>query len=375
MSSWKTLGALALLGTASMVSAQEINLSGFASAHVTQQLSGSSHPEYYSRKTNYFNFTKFGLNVASQINEKWSVQSQLLVSGRRIDVGATSPQWNMHANWLFASFRPNPNLRLRFGRQLFPAWMVSENIDVGYMYPWIETPHAVYELSPFKSINGASTDYTFQLNDAQKLTVTLFGGQEDLIIPLADGGNATNYYGSVVGSEVALNGNGYRFRVMGSNYKVKTSSTNSSGALEGPFENNNVKVVTTGFRYDKNNIVVYTEYGFREGSKAATPVTGSALMTNTVSSRPYDRKAQVGYITAGYWFDTYLPHLTASKTKWETGIVEGTQDLYSIGLNHKLNDNMMFKSNIGYSISDKGPAHMENQGDSTTFAAGLDMIF
>jgi hypothetical protein len=36
---------------------------------------------------------------------------------------------------------------------------------------------------------------------------------------------------------------------------------------------------------------------------------------------------------------------------------------------------MIFKTNIGYSVSRQGPAHMEKQGDATTAVAGIDMIF
>lgn len=76
--------------------------------------------------------------------------------------------------------------------------MVSEFIDVGYMYPWIETPHSVYELSPFKSLNGIAADYSFMVSDSMKLPVTLFGGNETIKIPLSTGGSEENDYGSIV---------------------------------------------------------------------------------------------------------------------------------------------------------------------------------
>ena len=358
---------MALLSASSLAGAQEINLSGFASAHVTQKLGGNSAPEYYSNTTNYYNFTKFGLNIASKIDEKWAVQSQVLVAGKRIEAGATEPQFGLYANWLFLAYRPTDKLRFKFGRQLFPAWLVSEYVDVGYMYPWTETPHAVYELSPFKSLNGVSSDYTFQLNDTHKMTVTVFGGQEDIKIPLAQGGNEENKYGSVIGSEVAVAGNGYRFRVMGSNYKVDSVTTKPDGTFNEDLKNSSITTVTTGFKYDKDNMLVYAEYGYKEGSAGGSAVTSA--------KNSFGKRAQAGYVTVGYWFNNILPHLTASTSKWETGTVEGTQDLYSFGTNVKLNDNIIFKTNIGYSVSRQGPAHMEVQGDATTAVAGLDMIF
>jgi hypothetical protein len=370
MKSWKKLGALAALGLSTLASAQEINLSGFASAHMTQKLGGNSAPEYYSNRTNFYNFTKFGLNVASKIDEQWSVQSQLLVSGKRLEAGAEDPQFNMYANWLFLAYRPTDNFRLKIGRQLFPAWLVSEYIDVGYMYPWTETPHSVYELSPFKSLNGLAADYTFPLNSTHKMSVTVFGGQENVDIPLAQGGTEVNKYGNIIGSELAIQTSSYRFRVMGSNYKVNSEADDCPAT---GCQNSSVTTLTTGFKYEKNGLLVFTEYGYREGSKNGSEVTDTPYAG--VTSRAFNKRAQAGYLTVGYWFNKTLPHLTASTSKYETGLIEGTQDLYSLGVNHKVNDNIIFKTNVGYSVSRQGPAHMEVQGDATTASAGLDMIF
>lgn len=352
--------------------AQEINLNGFASMHATQKLGGSSTTEYYDETTNYYNFSKFGLNVGSDLSEKWTVQSQLLVAGKKESPGSNDPQWQMYANWLFVSFKPDDQWRFRLGRQLFPAWLVSEYIDVGYMYPWTETPHAVYELSPFKSLNGASADYTFKLQDNKRINVALFGGQEALTIPLAQGGNEHNNYGSVIGTEISLIGDGYKFRVMGSYYGLDTETTDSTGTNTGSFKNNSVKTVTTGYRYDKDNILVYAEYGFRDGGNGTTV---EAADSANGKKRTYNDFAQAGYATIGYWIGNSLPNFTASFSDYTTGTVEGTQDMYSLGYNYKIKPGLMFKSNISYSISNNGPAHMDGEGDATTAVVGFDMIF
>jgi hypothetical protein len=240
------------------------------------------------------------------------------------------------------------------------------------MYPWTETPHAVYELSPFKSLNGLAADYTFPLNSTHKMTVTVFGGQENVDIPLAQGGTENNHYGNIIGSELAIQTSSYRFRVMGSNYKIETDDDTNSCPASG-CKNSSVTTLTTGFKYEKNGLLVFTEYGYREGSKNGTEVTDTPYAG--VTSRAFNKRAQAGYLTVGYWFNKTLPHLTASTSKYETGLIEGTQDLYSLGVNHKVNDNIILKTNVGYSVSRQGPAHMEEQGDATTASAGLDMIF
>lgn len=372
MKTRRFLISIALSAVSFQAFAQEINLSGFASAHVTQHLAGNSDPEYYSPKTDYQSFSKFGLNISSAISSKFTVQSQILTSGRHTLAGADTAQWDVYANWLFLAYRPVDNFRVRIGRQLFPAWMVSEYIDVGYMYPWTETPHSVYELAPFKSLNGVSADYSFNLSNGGRLVVTGFGGEEKIKIPIAQGGNEDNSYGSVIGSELAYTQGGHKLRLMGSYYKVETEAVDASGTNTGSFSNTDVKTLTTGYRYDAGRLLIYGEWGLREG------VNGTEVST-TQNPRgkegTYGKLAQAGYITAGYWFDNILPHLTLSNTKWDTGTIEGTQDLYSLGLNVKIQEGIMFKTNIGYSVSRQGPAHMSEQGDATTAITGFDVIF
>ena len=362
--------AVGLVACSASAMAQEINLSGFASAHATQLLGGSSAPEYYSKTTNFSSFSKFGLNISSNLNSKFSIQSQVLVSGRRTLAGSDQAQWDMHANWLFLAYRPSENLRFRIGRQLFPAWMVSEYVDVGYMYPWIYTVDTVFELAPFKSLNGIATDYSFQLNDTQKLTVTVFGGQEAMKIPINQGGSESNQYGSVIGSEVALTGNGHKLRAMGSYYNVSSVATDTAGVQGPTLKNNAVRTLTTGYRYDANRVMIYAEYGLREGGNG-TKMTE----TGTGNQVSFNKQARVGYVTAGYWFGNILPYVNASQNYWNTGTIKGNQDLYSVGLNVKLDEGIMFKTNLGYTISRQGAAHMERQGDATTASSGFDVIF
>lgn len=351
--------------------AQDVNLNGFASVHATQKIAGKSSPEYFNqnKSPNFYNFTKFGLNISSTLADKWSVASQVLVRGNKQIPGSEEPQWGMYANWAFLAFKPKDNWRIRLGRQLFPAWIISENIDVGYMYPWTEAPHAVYDLAPFKSLNGVSTDYTFNLSGDKKLGIMVFGGEETQSVPLSTGGNETNAYGNIVGAEITLLTDGHKFRLMGAQYNVSSTTSENSKT----YEDNRNNTLIAGYRYDKNNWLVYAEGGLREGHNGSTVL--QADTADLKKDRIYNKRVMASYITTGYWFGDILPHVTASNSHWDTGTTQGSQDLYSLGLNYKVSPNIIMKSNIGYSISRNGPTHMDQEGDSTTVVTGFDMIF
>ncbi len=364
----KSVVGLAIVSVGN-VFAQDVNLNGFASAHVTQKLGGDSSPEYYNQNSspNFYNYTKFGLNISSNISDKWTVASQVLVRGNKQTPGAEEPQWGMYANWAFVAYKPQDNWRIRLGRQLFPAWLVSEYIDVGYMYPWTEVPHAVYDLAPFKSLNGVSTDYTFTLGGGAKLGVMFFGGQEYQTVPLADGGNETNSYGNIVGSEVSLMHEGHKFRFMAAQYNVASTADSKTYT-----DNRNTSYIA-GYKYELNNWMIYSEAGLREGSNGSTVL--QADTPDMKKDRTYNKRVVGGYLTAGYWFGSYLPHITASSATFDAGTTQGTQDMYSLGLNCKVAPSIMMKTSVGYSISRDGNAHMDKEGDATTAVTGFDMIF
>jgi predicted porin len=153
---------------------------------------------------------------------------------------------------------------------------------------------------------------------------------------------------------------------MGSYNHVKTTTSSST------YESDSVRTLTTGYRYDAKKIMLYAEWGLREGGNA--DIIPANENPRGIAEK-FNKRTSAGYVTAGYWFGNVLPHITASQTKWNTGTVTGTQDMYSLGVNVKVEEGVMFKTNVSYSISNNGPAHMETEGDATTAVAGFDVVF
>lgn len=137
-----TLGIIALSGE--VLSAERtLNWSGFASATITD-VSGDAEKylSQFDTDSEQYSNTRLGLNISSKISDEISVAGQVLMAGREED-------YNAHADWVFVTYAPAILTKTRFklGRIKFPTLLYSDIYDVGYAYPWVNTPQTLYNLS------------------------------------------------------------------------------------------------------------------------------------------------------------------------------------------------------------------------------------
>jgi len=90
-------------------------------------------------------------------------------------------------DWGFVSWEFANNFSLRFGRIILPIWLYSQQIDVGFSYPWASLPNEVYGLNPLKSSNGLSLLWQSQVGTGY-LSVELYGA-----------GGSTKFKGKTLG--------------------------------------------------------------------------------------------------------------------------------------------------------------------------------
>ncbi len=103
-----------------------------------------------------------GLQFDFTINDKTNAVVQLTASGIG-HKGAQDPAGTVAAEWAYLSYKLTDDLTLRAGRLRMPFYMASEYLEVGYAYPWVSPPGAVYGLLPFDSYYGADLNYNFNL--------------------------------------------------------------------------------------------------------------------------------------------------------------------------------------------------------------------
>ncbi len=108
-----------------------------------------------------------GVQGTVRVTKKLSAVVQL-VSEQNVD-GTYWP----HVEWANAKYELTPDLRVRVGRIVLPAFRLSDTRKVGYVTPWVRPPFEVYSLLPNTSNDGVDISFsrrwggmtnTFQVN-------------------------------------------------------------------------------------------------------------------------------------------------------------------------------------------------------------------
>jgi len=120
--------------------------------------------------------SRLGLNLSADLGDNLTFASQIVGQG---DAGG---QYNLQADWLFATYRPMEGLSIRAGKQINPAFLYSEQFDVGFTYLWARLPYEVYGIYPLDSFNGLAVIYSKFFGDLQ-LRTEIFGGAGNETIP------------------------------------------------------------------------------------------------------------------------------------------------------------------------------------------------
>lgn len=92
-------------------------------------------------------------------------------------VAPASNDYKPHFAWGFLKYNTSDSTYLRFGRIRYPAFVMSEYLQVGYAHPWVKPPAEVYNQVPSGLANLSGADFTWngELFD-QNLSVSAFVG-------------------------------------------------------------------------------------------------------------------------------------------------------------------------------------------------------
>ncbi len=129
----------------------KINVSGFISVRGGQI--DDDEVIYLSTLDDSLSFSEesvAGLQVDSTISEKLAMSMQIRAASSEDGVGL---------EWGYLEYAFEPDLKLRAGRLRAPGFMLSEFLDVGYAYPWVQVPYEVYGWLPFSHYEGMDLRY------------------------------------------------------------------------------------------------------------------------------------------------------------------------------------------------------------------------
>ena len=121
---------------------------------------------------------KVGISIIGNLGDRLTAQAVL--------GAATSPSVNgqdrrpeMAVKLLVLRYQADQNITLIAGQQAVPLWMISEEKQVAFTYPWVRPPASVYAMSDLSSLQGARGIYTFNLGDYTVKPSLTFGQIHD----------------------------------------------------------------------------------------------------------------------------------------------------------------------------------------------------
>jgi hypothetical protein len=137
----------------------------------------------YTRRTSADADSRLGLQLSTQLTPRLSAVVQVL-SQQRYD-----NSYRPSVEWANVKYAVTPDLSVRAGRVVLPAFMVTDTRLVGYSNPWIRPPVEMYGMVPVTHNDGFDASYRFTTGRATH-TFQLTLGRSDSRFPDASGFDA-----------------------------------------------------------------------------------------------------------------------------------------------------------------------------------------
>lgn len=159
----KALLALSIVAAlaATSTQAQNVQITGFGQMVAGTVTDGGRNPSTgvvsapgvgYDSDWDFKDESLFALQVRGDLNEQWSATAQIVARGRE--------DFEPEFAWAYIGWNGGNGFAAKLGRQRVPFFRYSDFLEVGYAYPWLRPPHAVYNAT-FSNYDGASATYSF----------------------------------------------------------------------------------------------------------------------------------------------------------------------------------------------------------------------
>lgn len=290
-------------------SSDRLKINGFISAGVAVNDGDDIEEPYVQVGSDYStsSISKLGLQTSFKINDRWNAIAQLVSRGTQ--------DYNISAEWAYLSYAPTDRIQLKFGRQRAPFYLLSEYLDVGYALPWTIAPVEMYSLTT-STVDGASLSYDMRLGSS-KWTWQMYGGASQ---GRSEDAKADYKSNDAWGSNLVVEVADWTFRVGYSAGHLEPDADQGgpadqfNEAVESAF--NTVAPmygVESRLNYDGDNLnwdAQYANAGFSYDN-------GSLLVIGEISNLrvvdSYQPAGDAGYLTIGYRFGRWMPHITYAK--------------------------------------------------------------
>jgi hypothetical protein len=293
---------------------ERLRINGFLSAGVAQNDGDQVEDSFYGVSDNYSTavVNKLGVQMTFQVSEDFSATAQLVSKGTK--------DYNVEAEWAYLTYQATNSLRFNIGRQRLPYYLLSEYLDVGYALPWVLPPIELYNI-PLSATDGISALYDFSAGPVN-FTWQTYAGMNSGFSEQLDADFRSN---QSWGSNIVAEWGALTMRVGYSAARLTASPVEGGSgdqlisAIEtaqnelvpalaglgvsvapgqewlGTLEDLNTDYISFGFMYDDGNLLVLGEIANLSVDDTVQPV------------------GDAGYLTVGYRFGKWMPHITYAK--------------------------------------------------------------
>jgi len=286
------------LGSPSFAStdiSERIEFSGFGRLVAGYLDESSADYEGYSDEVSFSEQSLFALQTDITITETIGISAQLLAhSGDERESGI---------EWLYLSYEPSQNWRLKAGKLRTPFFRYSDVIDVGFAYPWITAPQQVYSSFLFSNYEGISGTYISNFSDINFEVEAYYGEYSGDLVQ--DGQTFAIDVEAIKGIVFTFNSGNFssRFSVThSSDFDVDAPEfTNFGNALESAGFIQNAEA----FQFDGSATAYQASFNY-DNLDYFLAVEGVKIVSDLVSVPQVNSY----YFTAGYNFYPFQTHVT-----------------------------------------------------------------
>ena len=254
----------------------------------------------YDDKLSFDQDTRAGLQLDFTIDEKTSATLQFVSKG-------SVDNFDPDLSWAYLSYNVMPDLKIRAGRFRLPIYLASDYLDVGIAYPWIRPPTEVYSTINMSNLTGIDALYSKQIGDWIWSTQPFMGASE------FERGDFTSRFRDLYGINSSISNGGLSVRIAIMEYEFSVEPWPLSDAHRGliqalrtagfsdleEYGNPNGRTSTffaAGVNWHNHLWVLQSEWVRRDNAESGPDVDGY-------------------YITIGYQWNTWQPHLTFASRK------------------------------------------------------------
>jgi hypothetical protein len=282
--------------------------------------------------------SRLGLQGVVNFDSQFSMTAQALMVRRQ------AKDFDVGLEWFYGQYQPIPEVSLRLGRVMIPAFLLSDSLNVGYAQQWMRAPTEVYAQMLTNTLDGV------QVSGRKSFGSFVLSGQ------FASGKSSFSIVAPVIGPITVDADHVSSFNVTGEyddwTARIGQTKMHNAGSAD--------EFSSAGMQYDNGTALVMAE---------ATKRRNDTSMYNNKS----------WYVAGGWRFGKLMPVLTYGKLTPDTPnpVIAETKSV-AVSLRYDVATNTAFKVQVNR--ADTAAASFINRtaavpAKATIVAFGLDFVF